>query len=650
MAISIGDALLKLGIDTKDLDKGMKGLSGRIQKHNKAIGLAMTAAGGAIIAMGVSSVRTFAQMGDEVQKMALRTGFSTEALSELRHAAEISGASLTTLEKGVKRMSGTILDAQDGLETYIRAFQHIGIEVEALDGLNPEQQFLMIAEAIAEVEDPTKRAAIAQDIFGRAGTELLPLFAAGKEGLKDLREEAHKLGIVFDQEAANQAANLTDAMHRTEEAVSGLKMKIATALIPIIIPLVEKITNLITQMGAWMKAHPGLSKVITIVGMGLGALLLVLGPLLIILPSLTAALPLLGAAFTFALGPIGLIIAGIAALIAIGVLVWKNWDTIKEKSIAIWGAIKKFFIGIWEKITKIFSEHWDKILAILFPAIGIPILIAREWDNIKKFLQKLNPWEWIKEGWNKLREGIKGVLKKIFGGSDIEHWVSQLDGFLSGYDLAPAGRKMFETYRAGVKAQLDGALDDMSRFVQKTDDILTEARRTIAGAGWPEFRSPAEEEAFIKAEMARRGIVRYEKGVPVFTPEAAERYATIEQAVADIYQEYYGKPYPGKVGGRLFEGVTEAPSYAPTPVPAPIAGFPGFTYVPGFQRGGIAMRPMLAAIAERKPEAVIPLDKLEGMIGGREVNIYVELDGRVLMKAIGQPLVDEIRLRTGVRI
>ena len=127
MAISVGDAVLKLGVDTKDLDRGMQGLGNRIKKHHKAIGLAMTAAGGAILAAGALSVKTYAKMGDEVQKMALRTGFSTEALSELRHAAEISGASLSTLEKGVKRMSGTILDAQDGLETYIRAFQHIGI-------------------------------------------------------------------------------------------------------------------------------------------------------------------------------------------------------------------------------------------------------------------------------------------------------------------------------------------------------------------------------------------------------------------------------------------------------------------------------------------------------------------------------------------
>ncbi|MBA7576484.1 hypothetical protein ES708_18325 [subsurface metagenome] len=75
---------------------------------------------------------------------------------------------------------------------------------------------------------------------------------------------------------------------------------------------------------------------------------------------------------------------------------------------------------------------------------------------------------------------------------------------------------------------------------------------------------------------------------------------------------------------------------------------------PGLQYGGIAMRPLIAQIGEqapRVPEAVIPLDRLEKMMGAKgKVNIYVELDGRVIAQAIGQPLVDEIRLRTGIHM
>ena len=58
--------------------------------------------------------------------MAKRTGFSTEALSELRFAAEQSGADLGTLEKGVKRMQSTLLDAELGLSTAVDALETAG--------------------------------------------------------------------------------------------------------------------------------------------------------------------------------------------------------------------------------------------------------------------------------------------------------------------------------------------------------------------------------------------------------------------------------------------------------------------------------------------------------------------------------------------
>ncbi len=67
--------------------------------------------------------------------------------------------------------------------------------------------------------------------------------------------------------------------------------------------------------------------------------------------------------------------------------------------------------------------------------------------------------------------------------------------------------------------------------------------------------------------------------------------------------------------------------------------------IASFQHGGIVTRPTLAMIGEKGPEAVVPLGK-----GMGTANIYIELDGKIIARAIGQPLVDEIRLRTGVHI
>lgn len=328
MAISVGDAVVKLGLDKKDFDRDMKGLTASIKKHQKAIGIAMVAAGGAILAAGVLSIKTFAAMGDEVAKMAKRTGFSTVALSELRHAAELSGASLAGIEKASRTLSGAITDAGFGLETYVRAFESIGLTYEELAQLTPEEQFLRVMEALAGVEDATLRAAIAADLMGRSGTAMLPMLADGAEGLKEMRQEAHSLGTVFDEEAAVKAEEMTDAMKRLGDSVSGVKMAIAEQLIPVLMPLIEKIKKVISNISAWMKEHPKLTQMIVLGTTALGALLVVLGGLLLVLPGLIAALPLLGLAFHAALGPIGLITLAITALIAAGVALWRNWDNI----------------------------------------------------------------------------------------------------------------------------------------------------------------------------------------------------------------------------------------------------------------------------------------------------------------------------------
>ena len=60
------------------------------------------------------------------------------------------------------------------------------------------------------------------------------------------------------------------------------------------------------------------------------------------------------------------------------------------------------------------------------------------------------------------------------------------------------------------------------------------------------------------------------------------------------------------------------------------------------------MRPITARIGERGPEAVIPLDR--GGMGYKTANVYLMMDGREVARIIGQPLVDEVRIRTGVRI
>lgn len=307
------------------------------KQHQRAIGMAAAAAGTAILGFGAIAVKTYYEAGDEVAKLAIKTGFSTEALSELRHAAELSGTSLLGIERASKTLSGAITDAGYGLETYVRAFDSIGLSYEQLKELNPEEQFLTVLEAITALEDDTLKAATAADLFGaRMGTALLPIMDQGIDYLNEMREEAHKLNVVFTEEDAAAAVEMKDAITSLTTSIKGLMIVIAEPLLKILTPLAKKITDVVSSIGKWLDKHKTLKTVVVIASMALGGLLLVLGSLLLLLPALAAAMTI-GAAGMATIGfAVGVVTTAITALIAIGYVLWKHWDTITDALKVAW--------------------------------------------------------------------------------------------------------------------------------------------------------------------------------------------------------------------------------------------------------------------------------------------------------------------------
>ena len=221
---------------------------------------------------------------------------------------------------------------------------------------------------------------------------------------KDLNEVQKLVGGT-----AEATANPFNIM---KSSMGDLAEKIGTFLIPILKDIVAKVVPIIEKVQEWADAHPELTRVLVILAAVIGGVALVLGPLLIMLPILMAGFALLT-------GPIGLVIAAIMGLIAIGTLLVLNWENIKAKVIEVWEGIKMFFLGVWVTIRDIFKEHWDKILAILFPAIGLPILIARNWEAIVEFVSDI--WDrvvnTIRSAWdsvvNFVLEGVNWLIDRV---------------------------------------------------------------------------------------------------------------------------------------------------------------------------------------------------------------------------------------------
>lgn len=243
--LNVGSVYMSIGGDTAGFNKAMsdveRTIKTRMMPTFRMASMAATGIGAAVTGAAAASIRSFLKMGDEIHKMALRTGFSATTLSELSHAANLSDASLRDVERAAKRMAKTVQDASDGMATYVRTFEHLGLNVADLKAMKPEDAFMALMEALAGVENEMERAAHAQNLFGRAGTGLLPMLEDGVEGLRRVRDEVYNLNLAMDMDTAKFAAEFLNNMGRIKGAFRGfLSLEFGKGLVAEFGPGVER--------------------------------------------------------------------------------------------------------------------------------------------------------------------------------------------------------------------------------------------------------------------------------------------------------------------------------------------------------------------------------------------------------------------------
>ena len=173
-----------------------------------------------------------------------------------------------------------------------------------------------------------------------------------------------------------------------QASLQDLGTAIGTNLLPIITPIIQKITEWINKFN---ELSPTTQKVITIVGLVaavIGPLLVIIGTLISSIGAIIGAAPaIIGAMGTFITGVVP-VIAIIGALIAIGVLLYKNWDTIKAKAIAFKNNVVATFNEFKAKVTSTFNSIRDAIVKPIQTAI----------DKVKAIVQRIKSFFPIKVG------------------------------------------------------------------------------------------------------------------------------------------------------------------------------------------------------------------------------------------------------------
>jgi len=245
---------VKFSADTANLERGISKAQGAISGFAK--GAAAALAGALSAGVFVDAGRAAINFADDIGKMAQKVGMSTEALSKLTYAAKLADVSMQELQVGVQQLSKNMESGSEGLAA-------LGISATDSAGnlRSTAEVFADVAEAFAGMEDGAGKTAIAMNIFGRSGAQLIPLLNSGRLGLNEMGSEARKFGVVISQDAAQAAEKFNDNLTRLNTISEGLAQSLAQELLnplnDVLQSLLDYVANgdMITNVVAGIKAE-----------------------------------------------------------------------------------------------------------------------------------------------------------------------------------------------------------------------------------------------------------------------------------------------------------------------------------------------------------------------------------------------------------
>lgn len=273
---ALGSLVVKLALEyaeySKGLDKSSQGALKFAQSAQRSFDTASAASGeffggvvkGAAAAvasyLSVSAVlgqlRTSIDRMDKIDEMSQKLSINASTLQEVAYAGQMSGLSLEDMAGSLKKLQVNMLESVTGGKEQAAVFKAMGIEVRDASGKLRESDAVMmdVADVFAGLEDGVLKTALAVKLFGKSGTEMVPLLNEGSAGIAKLRNEAKELGGVLDGEALKAAAEFNDQLDRMRTLSNSAFAGLAAASVSPLNDLIQRFIEARKQVDGFLGA------------------------------------------------------------------------------------------------------------------------------------------------------------------------------------------------------------------------------------------------------------------------------------------------------------------------------------------------------------------------------------------------------------
>lgn len=452
--MNVFELFAKISLDKSEYDQGLsdaqdsandfktkltKGTS-QIKDGLKDVGVGI----GIFTAVGTAAFKAangVSQNLDQIDKMSQKIGLSAKAYQEWDYVLQINGSSIEAMSTGMKTLTNKFDEAMMGSKSATETFERLGLSMEDIQGLSREDLLSEVIFAFQDMEDSAERAALANDLFGRSGMELAPLFNSTKEETQGLIQQINDLGGVMSDEAVKDGAAFQDSLTNVKKAFEGASATLMEKLLPTITMLMDKFTEFVEDGGLdqLISMLETLAPVIAAVVTAFAGFKIVSG-LISIIQGFSTVMSVLNTVLLA--NPIGLVIAAIAALVAAFIYLWNTSDEFRNFWIDLWNNVKDAFSKVVNFLKTMFTEKIPEMVNSVIDFFKQLPLMALQWgkDLLDNFTQG------IKDKIGNLKETLRGAADKV---KDFLGFSEPDEGPLSNFHtFAP---DMMELFASGIK-------------------------------------------------------------------------------------------------------------------------------------------------------------------------------------------------------
>lgn len=399
-------------VNLKATSEQFKQWGSKLEDAGRAMQGLSVAAGAVAASIGALAVKS-GKWADDLNTMSKRYSIGTGDLQKYAAAADLVDVSVETIAKSHTKLEKQMLSARNGSKNTVAAFDALGVAYQNADGSlrSSDEVFSDVISALGKMENETERDAYAMQLMGKSASELNPLIEDNGETYKRVADTFSKYGLDYiDQETLDKANEFNDQLDTIKAIGLVTFQTIGAQLAGYLAPALEKVVEWVGKLSNWLsQLSPEVLAIIGIVATAVATiapLLIVLGKLATGIGSIINLANMMGTTVGALASPIGIAIAAIAAIVAIGIVLYKNWDKIKAKAIELKTKIITTFAQLKANVVSTFNNIKNAIVTPIQNAI----------DKVKGIIQRIKGFFPIKVG-------------NIFGHIKLPHF--KLSGKLS---------------------------------------------------------------------------------------------------------------------------------------------------------------------------------------------------------------------------